>query len=244
MRRAVVIVLLATTSVIGVAVLAGARAGNPVRYFEEKTLATFCCALMLLAIAWCCYQMRQQRHVSSERTFWKPETAIWGLMSFGFAYLAVDEVAQIHESMDKLIHRVFHIQETNLTDHLDDVIVGLYGVGGIAALIAYRKELAQHRHVMPFLVAGMVLFFLMVGFDYLTNGPEILGAIFKRNLTQGLMATFKIAEEALKLYASACFLLAFYSAVYRIKAIIPPGTPDLVIGESRRDLAAKSGLPG
>jgi hypothetical protein len=59
----------------------------------------------------------------------------------------------------------------------------------------------------------------MVKFDYLTNGPEILGAIFKRKLSNGLMAGFMIAEEALKLYASACFLLAFYSAVYRIKAV-------------------------
>jgi len=217
MRKGVFIVLLATTLVIAVAILAGVRAGNPVRYFEEKTLATFFCALMLLAIAWCCNRMRQQRHVAPERTFWKPETAIWGLMSFGFAYLALDEVAQIHESLDKLVHRVFRIRETSLTDRLDDVIVGLYGVGGMGSLIVYRKELAKHRHVMPFLVTGGILFFLMMGFDYLTNGHEILGRIFKRNLTRGLMDFFLIAEEALKLYASACFLLAFYTSAYRIE---------------------------
>ena len=238
MRRAVFIVLLATTLVINIAILAGVRGGNPVRYFEEKTLTTFFCALMLLAIAWCCYQMKQHRHVAPDRTLWQPETAIWGLMAFGFAYLAADEVAQIHESVDKLIHRVFHIKETSLTDHLDDVIVGLYGIVGIAALIAYRKELARHRHVLPFLVTGGILFFFMVGFDYLTNGPEILGRIFKRNFTDGLMAAFKVAEEAFKLYASACFLLAFYSAVYKIKAAAS-SSPSHVSQLEHREIARK-----
>ena len=222
MQKIVFSALLGTALVIGGGVFAGLRAGNALRCFEEKTIATFYSGFLLLGIAWLCFQMRRLRHVAPGRTFWKPETAIWGLMALGFAFLAVDEVAEVHESMDKLIHRVFRLRETNLTDRIDDMIVGLYGLTGIGALFAYRKELTRHKHVAPFLAAGIILFFAMVALDALTNRMDVLRAVFKANLTADLVTVLVVAEESCKLYASASFFLGLYSAVHRARPASHP----------------------
>ena len=209
----------ATTVLIASAIFAGARAGDPYRYFKEKTITTFFSASLLLAIGWLCRRMRQLRHVAPARNFWKPETAIWGIMALGFGYLALDELVQIHESIDKLAHQLFRIKESNFTDRLDDAIVCLYGIAGIAAIFVYRKELVHHRHALPFVIAGFALFFIMVGLDFLTSRIELLRALFKTRLTGTIVTTFAIAEESCKLYAGACFFLGFYRVVYKAKLL-------------------------
>src|SRR5690606_25992683 len=41
---------------------------------------------------------------------------LWFFITFGFAFLTVDELAQFHENLDKWIHRILSIQQTRLTD--------------------------------------------------------------------------------------------------------------------------------
>lgn len=64
-------------------------------------------------------------------SFWRDPSVVWAIIASGFLFLAADEVLRIHENLDQLIHYVFGLKETNLTDRIDDLIVGMYGLVGI-----------------------------------------------------------------------------------------------------------------
>jgi hypothetical protein len=216
-RKMSACVLLATTLMIGATILAGALSGHPHYHFGEGRIMTLFSGFLLLAIAWLSFHIGRIRHVAPDRTFWKPQTAIWGIMALGFTYLALDEMTQIHESLDKGIHRLFRIEETNLTDRIDDAIVGMYGVIGIAGIAIYRKELVQHRQALPFLIVSFILFFMMVACDFLTSRPDVLEMFFEPGSGRRLRTWLSVAEESLKIYSGACFLLASCSALQRVK---------------------------
>ncbi|MEB3287358.1 MAG: hypothetical protein VKJ04_07635 [Vampirovibrionales bacterium] len=102
------------------------------------------------------------------KRLWKAEY-IWLLMSWGFLYLAVDELLMIHEIIDKAIHFIFQIQETAITDRLDDVIVLFYALLGLSALWMSRHEMVKYVAAAPLLCCAVIATFTMIGFDLLTS---------------------------------------------------------------------------
>ena len=92
-------------------------------------------------------------------------------------FLAVDEVARLHESFDRSVHRNFGLQETVLSDRLDDAIVLGYGVLGVMVLYAYRTELAAYREVLPLVTCGVTLFVFMQGLDTVGNRADVFRAV-------------------------------------------------------------------
>lgn len=55
---------------------------------------------------------------------WRDSRWIWPLLTVGFLFLAVDEVARLHEGrFDHAVHRIFGLQETALSARLDGVIL-------------------------------------------------------------------------------------------------------------------------
>lgn len=82
------------------------------------------------------------------------------------------EQYMIHENIDNLIHEVFNMEETALTDRIDDFLVGLYGLAGIGVFFIFRDELRAYREAFPFFIFGFVLFFIMVPLDMLIYEPE------------------------------------------------------------------------
>ena len=55
----------------------------------------------------------------------------------------------IHESIDNGIHYVLKLRETAITDRLDDIIIGIYGLGGIGILYYYRDEIVKCMCLLP-----------------------------------------------------------------------------------------------
>ncbi|EDX87327.1 hypothetical protein S7335_5035 [Synechococcus sp. PCC 7335] len=139
---------------------------------------------------------------------WRSPAAIWGIISAGFAFLALDELATIHEGIDKLIHIVFNLQETGLSDRIDDLIVGLYGVAAIALLVIYRQELKRYRFVFPYVLGGFVLLFCMIGIDTLTNRDDILLTFLSATQSDSLLSWIFILEETCKLVSEVFFVTA------------------------------------
>ncbi len=125
----------------------------------------------------------------------------------------------IHENIDHQIHYVFNLQETILTDRIDDVIIGLYGLAGIGVLIAYRDELKTYREALPFFTCGFVLLFTMVGLDLFTNRNDILPVLFDHhhNKPAVFYPWLSHAEDWLKVFAEAFFILAFYAILQKAK---------------------------
>ena len=74
---------------------------------------------------------------------------MWLILVFTSLYLAIDEIIMIHENIDFFIHRIFNIEETGLTDRIDDAIVAIYGLCGLIGIYLYRKELSNYMTCPP-----------------------------------------------------------------------------------------------
>jgi len=187
--------------------------------FGERGFITLLSFIQLLAISWLSYKIFQVSGGTWRRSIWKESSALWGIISLGFLFLAFDEIFGIHESIDFLIHNIFNLQETNLTDRIDDIIVGLYGLAGVGILIANRNNLKTYKETLPLFVCGFFFLFVMVTLDILTNRNDILSLLFEHNQAAWLYVWLAVAEDALKVFAEAFFVLAFYSIYQKASSI-------------------------
>ena len=188
-------------------------------HFEEGRFITFFSTLQLLAISWLSYRMLKTRSATQKQRFWKAPSAIWGIISLGFLFLAADDFFKIHENTDKLIHAFFNLQETGLTDRIDDLLIGLYALIGIGVLIPYRNELKTFRKAFPFFTVGFVLVFAMIALDLLTNRNDILPLFFDPTLADTLYIWLSHLENSLQVFAEAFFMMALYASLQQAKDI-------------------------
>lgn len=186
-----------------------------VNNFKENGFITIFSVIQLLVISWLAFKIFQARRVGRVRPFLSGSSAVWIIISVGFLFLAADDFFKIHEKIDHQIHRIFNITETPLTDSIDDVLIGLYGLIGIGVLIAYRNELKAYREARPFFTCGFIFMFFMVMLDILTNRRSTLQIFFDGDLSPFLHLWLSHLEDSLKIFAEAFFILAFYS-IYRI----------------------------
>ena len=188
---------------------------NPTAYTGEGdpiTWLSFAHLLVTSALAGGVFYCR--RGGSPDLTVWRHPAFVWLLVALGFLFLAVDEVAKIHESLDRFVHRLLQRPETGLTDRLDDAILLGYGLVGAAVLYAYRSELASYRTVLPLVVCGFILFIFMGLFDALVNRPDVfLFMGISQEGSESLGKWLGGVEEGLKILAEAAFLGAAYTCL-------------------------------
>ncbi len=180
------------------------------RQFEDGGFITYFSVIQLFIVSYLACRIFKIRRPLFNRP-WKSPVAIWGITSLGFSFLALDDLLMIHEFFDKSIHRYGQIQETGMSDRIDDLIVGGYGLIAIGLFVLYRRELKKYRVVLPYVVAGFVLLFLMVGVDVLTNRNDILLSMFSPETVEALMSWLFVPEESLKLFSEGCFIVAAHT---------------------------------
>ena len=152
---------------------------------------------------------------SLDPAVWRQPAFVWLLIALGFLFLAVDEVAKIHESLDRFAHRLLQRPETALSDRLDDAILLGYGLSGVAVLYIYRSELISYRTVLPLVMCGFALFLFMGLLDALVNRPDVF--LFMGISQEGSADLGKWlggVEEGLKILAEAAFLGAAYTCLF------------------------------
>lgn len=203
------LVLTLTSLVVVVALTIHNKTG--VNHFKEDGFVTIFSCLLLLHISIFVFQIN--RH-----SLWKSSSAIWLIIAHGFLFLAADEKYMIHENIDFEIHRLFSIQETGLTDRIDDLLVGLYGLIGIGVLFAYRNELKTYREAFPFFIFGFVLLFIMFVFDTVTNRKDILQLIFDNPLVDTIHTFLSLAEDSIKIFAESFLFSGFYMMLQTAKS--------------------------
>lgn len=103
--------------------------------------------------------------------------AFWFFLGLGFFFLAVDEVVFIHERLDLFIHELIGKKETDVSDSLDDLIVGVYLLAGLGLLWYYRQELGQYSHMSRPVGLALVLIVAMIVLDLITSQRPYLGDI-------------------------------------------------------------------
>ena len=137
------------------------------------------------------------------------ERRLWFLVSGAFVFLALDDYLLIHERIDKRIHKIFQIRETQFTDALDSVIVLLYGVAAIAVVAVFRHFLKQYPGSFAYL--GVAFFFLLstIVLDLVYIDVPINNAYL---------------EESCKVLSEYFFLLAFVMPARRNRPLRIYGT--------------------
>ena len=219
------LVLLITLFLNFIFIVIGILIGNPIeQYFsKEASYITWVSFFQLLIIANLSLQIYKSVKNKQVKQLWKSPALLWGIIALGFLYLAVDEVIRIHENLDNIIHRVFHLKKTAITDRLDDAIIGFYGLVGVGVLYYFRSELKKYKKSFPLFLIGFVLLFLMVIIDMSNNNIDVIKMLVSdHNLRHTVFSISKVLEDSLKLIAESFFIGAFYFCFKSSKSALNP----------------------
>jgi hypothetical protein len=91
----------------------------------------------------------------------------WLLAGLGLCWLAFDDYAQVHERLSWELEG----HQAPLVTHWDDLVVLGYAVGGLVALVVFRREVLASPPVALLLCLGVATTGLMVAADSLAD-PE------------------------------------------------------------------------
>jgi hypothetical protein len=209
---AITTILVANLLIVAVAVLLGLMTnGKPSRYFGEGRFTTAISCVQLLAVAFFSIRMFLKRRSVTPKGRPMSGAGVWALIAMGFVFLAADEVFQIHERLDDMIHGALALRETPWTDRLDDAIIALYGTIGVAVLWLFRNEISSFREIRRPLWGGFFCLSLSVICDTVSNEDHFLVWLCGNVVTANqLNAWVSVGDGACTLLGEGFFLAAFY----------------------------------
>ena len=217
------------------------KTGNPSRYFGEGRFTTGVSCLQLLIVAALAFRIFALRRQATPPVGMR--ALLWILIGCGFVFLALDDAFQIHEQIDGLIHKTFHLQQTGLTDRIDDAIIALYGIAGLAVLWLFRSALLHFKAMLPTLGAGFFALVASIVFDTLSNRDDLIYWVFgNRALSKKVEGWLAVGDGASELIAEGLFIVAFYHAV-RIAAALRASAVSMQFIEPQRREGRKETEP-
>ena len=192
---------------LAVAGLAIALGDEPAEQFGEGGLGTWASVVLLAASAVVAFATWRARRAATGAAL------VWLVIAAGFVYLALDDALSWHEKLDRFVHRkVLGIATTEVTKHLDDLILGVYGLLALAVLYRFRDELRRVPGLPRVLALAMGLMFLQVAIDMLDHPDAIRALVDKGPVRQLVRLWTPVVEETVKLLAEGVFLLGFLRA--------------------------------
>lgn len=203
----------------------GVLRDNPMKHYKEDVVGTHISIALLFVTG-----------IITLRIFLnRTNQIIWLLIGLGFIFLAFDDGFMIHERLDFRIHRYFGIQQTSLTDRLDDFLIVLYGLIGLFFLYRYREEILRYKFLPKYLVIGFAILLVTAFLDILTNDSAIFRWIgFPEAAISDTKKWLGAIEEVGKLMGGAVFLCGFLQVLRQVRQA-PDKTADVA-------LDAKSGI--
>lgn len=228
--RVELLILLLATLVVGIAILVGALDDEVDRQFAEDGFVTRVSALSLLGLSALSFVIFHTRRGGAPIRQLASPYNIWLIAAAGFFYLAFDEEFQVHERADDWIHSLLSIEETPVTDSIDDALVGLYALLAICATVVWRRELLASHRTQRFFILSFALIILMVGLDVLTNRRSTLDVFFKADLASSLHTALSTMEDSLKIYAEGTIALGLLAAFHRARI---PDSGASVVGSGK-----------
>ena len=131
------------------------------------------------------------------------EWLAWIAIAIGCAFLAMDDKFMFHENLDKAMHYLFNWEETKLSDRLDDIIVGIYGVAGIIFVAINIKNFSFSRRFITYSKYALSLAFIMVLCD--------MRSIYA--IGENLNEALSHLEEWAKIFGSGSLLIGLLCAL-------------------------------
>ena len=112
--------------------------------------------------------------------------------------------------LDLLIHQIFAIEETRLTDSMDDIFVLFYSLFSFYVLYKFREEFKYYLGVIHLFAIAFFLKLLMVALDVYTNDETVFSDWFS-NPEPGkiLLDWVQTLEDSFKILAEEVFISAF-----------------------------------
>jgi len=160
------IVLLAVAIVLVVAWTTGPFSFH----FGSARLVNIYSFFQLFATAYIAFlACRSLERESSLKWRQNPPARPFFISAIGFLFLGLDDLLSIHESIDHLIHAILRIKETAVTDHIDDIILLMYGVIAVFFIKDFVREFKKHPRMVGLIVCGLVIFFVMASCDFVSN---------------------------------------------------------------------------
>lgn len=225
-----IVIFLETLAVV-LAIWGAIAAGySPKAFFEEGGYITILSCLQLFGSA-----------VLARKIFWltknsprlllKQQSSFWQIASWGLFFLTLDDALQIHESIDRLLHRLlafwFGFQETAISDLADDAVVGIYLLLAIYIVSRWRSMKIFQRSLIYFQL-GCILASIMVVFDAASNNLLFISMLTNNSERQLLLQVWMgIFEDSLKIYAGGLFFLGIYKSWRIAEAIAERPQTDL-----------------
>ena len=112
------------------------------------------------------------------------------------------------------------MEESGLTDRIDDLIVLIYAVLGILILYSYRNELLKFAKSLLYLVIGFLFLFIRIIIDFITNRNDVIPNIISNaELIPKVNEILALVEGSTKLLAETFFIFAFYLCLNEVKRI-------------------------
>lgn len=202
------------TADVLVMALAFVLGASPSNHFSEQGFVTYFSFLQLAVIAWLSLKVFMVRQGAAIKGPWKTKSFVWFIIAAAFVYLAVDETCSLHAGIDLFIHYIFGMQETALTDRIDDILIGCYGLIGLIVLYYYRGEMFNYKRMFPFFIAGYTLLFIMVALDIVSNRDDLLSLVIgDSSRLNTVFLRVRIFEDMLKVIAEGIFVVAFYGCL-------------------------------
>lgn len=175
--------------------------------FVEDDATEIVSFIILLITSVICRRILDLRRPPGAPMFRGP-TRIWALISLGFLFLAFDEALSIHEGIDSLLHGILSIEETDLTDRLDDLLILVYAIIGAILIYFHRSEFRLLARQYGFLFVGFAFLCVGVLMDALGNRNDVVTALDFHD-PRAILEFIDIAEEVSKVLAEAVFLFGF-----------------------------------
>ena len=143
---------------------------------------------------------------------------VWLVISLGFLFLALDDAFEIHEEIDFLLHEVFNIEQTNISDLLDDLIVGAYILIFLIYIASQWKTIQLFKSSFAFFLAGCILTAMMVILD-LASHNNYIASLMTDDAERILVVKqwFGAWEDAAKIYAEGMFIVGVYKSRQIVK---------------------------
>ncbi|EAW35439.1 hypothetical protein [Lyngbya sp. PCC 8106] len=201
---------------------------SPMVYFGETGIISWLSCLQLLilsGLAWKIYRIRKLAPIETKGK--KLPQTLWKLIAIGFLFLAVDEIVQIHEATDFLIHWVFQIPDNSKFLQLDGLIVAGYSAIGAYILYSFWDEFKRYKPAFYLFVLGFAFKATMVFIDLGTDDDSIFSFWLADPKRHKLMYDWvQTVEESFKILAEGAFIAAFIACLQIAKRMTRNQIPE------------------
>ena len=191
---------------------------SPYTYFNEKKFITdlSCWQLVIAGILSLviCATVKSSTNLKLNKS-----ALLWLIIGLGLLFLALDDRLEIHEQIDFFLHDLFAMEETKITDLIDDLIIGLYLLIFFGCIFWQRKTIGLFKSSYKWFSIGFALTIIMIFLD-LTSNNNLFTSRFIDPAKDVLFRDWLgVIEDSAKIFAEGMFIVGIYQCQQIVDSI-------------------------